>query len=93
MPLNKMLQLRFLLGFRNGFGVDRVGIGGGLILLWKEELEVSLQSYSVGHIDVLVKLSNGHIPNSFFFIGFYGNPITNRRKESWTLLRRIVKYR
>ena len=36
MQLNKMSKLRFSLGFRNAFGVDHVGFGGGLLLLWND---------------------------------------------------------
>lgn len=30
------------LGFLNGFGVDRKGLEGGLTLLWKDDITVSL---------------------------------------------------
>lgn len=69
------------------FGVGRVGLGGGLGLLWKEEVIVSLLSFSVGHIDVnIISFSK----KSFHFIGFYGNPKASLRKHSWQLLRRLI---
>ncbi|CAM8902883.1 unnamed protein product [Rhodiola kirilowii] len=77
-------RLRLQLGFRNCFAVDRFGLSGGLALLWKEGIDVNLRSYSRFHIDVDVK-----IEKSFRFTLFYGNPVSNRRKESWDLLRQL----
>ena len=47
-------RLKWKLGFNNGFGVHAVGLSGGLHLLWHEGIEVSIQSYSKGHIDASV---------------------------------------
>ncbi|KAF4404587.1 hypothetical protein G4B88_005973 [Cannabis sativa] len=41
--------------FQNSFHVDCVGKSGGLLLLWNEDWEVSVKSFSVGHIDALVQ--------------------------------------
>lgn len=67
----KFMFLKSSLGFSNGFMVDRSGQGRGLIMLWKEELEVSLVSYSTGHIDLWVahKLLEG----GCFLTSFYGH--------------------
>ncbi|KAL5752883.1 hypothetical protein ACOSQ2_023390 [Xanthoceras sorbifolium] len=46
--------LKVRLGFKNGFWVDSEGKGGGLMLLWNENVEVSILSYSQGHIDSMV---------------------------------------
>lgn len=45
-------SLKMQLGFGHGFMVERPGLGGGLIMLWRKDLEVQLHSYSLGHIDV-----------------------------------------
>ena len=42
MQISKLLNLRISLGFKHAFGVDRVGLGGGLVMMWHEEWEVSL---------------------------------------------------
>jgi hypothetical protein len=44
--------LRHALGFANGVGVGTQGRGGGLALLWSDEVCVKLQSYDKLHIDV-----------------------------------------
>jgi len=77
-------ELRWRLGFQNAFGVSSVGLSGGLVLLWKNNVTVDLKSYSKFHIDVWVTMENGR---QWRFTGFYGEPVRARRKESWRLLR------
>ena len=59
------------LGFAHGLGVGTNGRGGGLALLWKDEVCVKLQSLDKLHIDVVVldPMTNGE---KWRFIGFYG---------------------
>ncbi|KAL2944366.1 UDP-N-acetylglucosamine--N-acetylmuramyl-(pentapeptide) pyrophosphoryl-undecaprenol N-acetylglucosamine transferase [Bienertia sinuspersici] len=45
------------LGYSRGVHVDCIGRSGGLALLWNDDLDVSLMSYSCHHIDVTVKLN------------------------------------
>lgn len=47
---------------------------GGLALFWKDPFDVSLLSYSTGHIDVAA-IGLGR-EDTWFIIGFYGNPRT-----------------
>jgi hypothetical protein len=47
--------MRSKLGFERMFVVDYVGRSGGLALLWKEEVELEIQNYSIQHINALVK--------------------------------------
>ena len=54
---------KWKVGFANDFVVDCVGRSGGLILLWHEDWNVTIQSYSKGHID-----TNAISPD-----GLYGN--------------------
>lgn len=83
----RVLRLRNLLGFSGGLAVDRVGLGGGLALFWKDEWDVTLQSFSSGHIDVRIK---GWMEAAdIYFTGFYGHPMAAKRKYSWQLLQRI----
>ncbi|VFQ81500.1 unnamed protein product [Cuscuta campestris] len=57
---------------------------GGLALLWKSPLNVTLLSLSRFHIDVEVEdLALGRWRHT----GFYGHPDQSRRSESWDLLR------
>lgn len=52
------------------FGVNRVGLEGGLGLLWKEKVAISLLSFSVGDIDTNITFSSKKF---FHFTSFYGS--------------------
>ncbi|XP_073291073.1 uncharacterized protein [Primulina huaijiensis] len=58
---------------------------GGLVLLWKEPYEINICSYSIGHIDCIVKIDQ----LEWRFTGFYGNPKIFDRNLSWKLLWRL----
>ncbi|KAK4381239.1 hypothetical protein Sango_2987400 [Sesamum angolense] len=73
----------------HGFGVDLVGKGSRLSLLWRKDIEVWLQSFLGNHINVIVKFKE--CPTQWRIIGFYGNPDVARRKETWNLLRNPAK--
>lgn len=48
-------SLMLQLGFHKGFIVYRVSSSGGLVMLWRDDLNAQLVSYSTGHIDNWVK--------------------------------------
>ena len=82
----EVMALRSKWGMRNVIGVDcGENRSGGLALLWSENITVSLQSFSKGHIDVLVE--EAEISIKWRFTGFYGHPETHLRKQSWELLK------
>ena len=68
-----------------GLVVPCKGRSGGLALLWKKELKVDVQSYSDSHIDAIV--DQGVIGKKWRITGFYGNPETSKRLDSWVLLK------
>lgn len=41
---------------RHGLVVERDGMSGGLVLLWRKEVDVNILSYSIHHIDSEVLL-------------------------------------
>ncbi|KAL6508948.1 hypothetical protein OROHE_021507 [Orobanche hederae] len=49
-------------------------------------IDVSIKSYSTGHIDCMVTRGGG----MWRFTGIYGNPITEKRRFTWELLRRLA---
>jgi hypothetical protein len=51
---NRLEFLKSKLGIENLFRVDSVGKGGGLCLLWKNEVDVKNQNYSRRHINAEV---------------------------------------
>ncbi|PPR88589.1 hypothetical protein GOBAR_AA32102 [Gossypium barbadense] len=66
--------------------VDSAGKSGGLALLWRDGLDVSVQNYSNFHIDSLVRLENEDVLR---FIGFYGQTASKSRQQAWDILRRV----
>ena len=72
------------LEFSSSFYVDRQGLSGGLCLLWIDSINISLFSYSKGHI--VVKVADNNFSNEWRFTGFYDNPKHESRHISWTLL-------
>uniref|UniRef100_A0A803P9U4 Reverse transcriptase domain-containing protein n=1 Tax=Cannabis sativa TaxID=3483 RepID=A0A803P9U4_CANSA len=81
-----MERIRIVLGFDSCFVVAARGKSGGLALLWKDSWEVTINSFTVSHIDA--KVENGL---GFFwsFTGFYGSPDPGGRKQSWLLMERL----
>ncbi|KAH6783678.1 hypothetical protein C2S52_008637 [Perilla frutescens var. hirtella] len=49
-------------------------------------MDVTIRSYSQGHIDCMVKSHDIR----WRFMGFYGNPDAQLQKFSWTLLRKLA---
>ncbi|KAL9687014.1 hypothetical protein QQ045_031410 [Rhodiola kirilowii] len=78
--------LKHKLGFSGCFAVGSNGRSCGLALLWMEEVDVLLCSYSNFHIDVLVRGKD-----EFYLTLFYGRPRVQDRVESWNLLRRLKR--
>lgn len=73
------------MGFSGLFVVNCEGRSGGLILLWKEPLNVTVLYFSFGHINSTVH----HGKKRWRFTGFYGHPEANNKHLSWTFPRRL----
>jgi hypothetical protein len=67
---NKSCSLKSKLGYDHVFTMDCKGRSGGLILMWKLDIQVDIQNSSRKHINAVVKLSHNARP--WKFIGFYG---------------------
>ncbi|KAA3454784.1 reverse transcriptase [Gossypium australe] len=82
-----MERVRRSSGFLNGVEVDPEGSKGGLCLAWKENVSISVQSYSRRHIDALVGDQN--TDQKWRLTGFYGSPYAQERQESWQILKSL----
>jgi hypothetical protein len=71
---------------KGGFGVGSFGRGGGLALLWSQEIEVKLESCDKLHIDVTARLVSAR-ESIWRFTGFYGEARRELRHRSWDLLK------
>ncbi|XP_065637920.1 uncharacterized protein LOC136071032 [Quercus suber] len=76
--------VKFRPSFPNELSLPSRGRSGGLALLWSNDVNLEIKSFSRHHIDVvIVESGNGF---SWRFIGLYGHPETHLREESWKLL-------
>ncbi|CAM8982788.1 unnamed protein product [Rhodiola kirilowii] len=78
--------LKYKLGFSGCFTVGSNGRSRGLALLWSDEVDVLLCSFSDFHIDVLIRGKE-----EFCLTLFYGRPRVQERVDSWNLLRRLKR--
>lgn len=70
----------------NYCGVSKIILRVGLAFFWKKEVELDVDSSSLNHIDAIINKRND---GEWRFTGFYGDPVTQRRMESWNLLRNL----
>jgi hypothetical protein len=59
---------------------------GGLALLWANDIEVHIQSFSHSHIDAWI---TNNVGQRWRLTSFYGQPDASKRHESWSLFRRL----
>lgn len=83
-----MESLQPLLGFAGSFAVDSDGLSGGIGLFWSEDVHLELKNYSKAHIDVRVRRKE-QVQTSWRFTGFYGEPRSENRTQSWEFLRTL----
>ena len=71
-------ELKEKLKMTEGLDVPRNGLGGGLALLWHENIDLAVKTYSPHHIDALVTFEGVE----WSFTSVYGHLVTVRRGES-----------
>ena len=79
----RLKQIKKDIQFDYLFFVPRVNIKGDLAMLWKNSINLSIESFSKNHIDSIIDKGSNE---AWRFTGFYGEPNTQKRKESWDLL-------
>ncbi|XP_050281349.1 uncharacterized protein LOC126722235 [Quercus robur] len=80
-------RLRCRLKFDNLFIVPRRNWGGGLALLWMDELNLHIQTFSPRHINAVINLV---IDDAWCFTGFYRAPEVANLEDSWFVLRHLA---
>jgi len=73
------------LGFPFSVTVPPIGLSGGLVVLWKHSVDVSVLFQSSNLVDCLVKYNE----TSFYFSFVYGPPNPSFRNDLWERLERI----
>ncbi|KAA3479651.1 reverse transcriptase [Gossypium australe] len=82
-----MEKVRKSCGLLNGIEVEDEGTRGGLWLAWKDDIDVTLRSFSKWHLDVMVKEDGNH--EEWRFTGLYGSPYLRDQNVVWNLLKRL----
>lgn len=82
----KLDSLKVKLGFQNLFFVDGVGQSGGLVVFWKEDLSLSIQSFSHKHINAWVISEEN---TKWMLTSSYGHPMTNLRMLGYNILKAL----
>ena len=72
------------LGYTQGLAVSSISQSGDLALLWKPKTKVAIQGFSRWHIDAYITCASTGV--TWRLIGFYGQPDTNKREETWSIL-------
>ncbi|KAA3468559.1 reverse transcriptase [Gossypium australe] len=85
----RMEKVRKSCGLLNGFDVEAEGTRGGLCLAWKEDIDVTLRSFSKWHMDVLIKEDGNQ--EEWRFTGLYGSPYLKDQNVVWNLLKRLSR--
>ena len=75
--------------YKNKFVVKKLGLGGGLAMLWKEDIRLDVFKHSDNQISPWVTESDGF---RWLLTEFYGWPKTKDRFKSWILLSHISSY-
>ena len=75
---DRLKNIQKRLEFKNKFVVPRKNKAGGLVLFWKEELKLEVQTFSKNHIDTVI---NKNSEEEWRFTGFYGEADTQKRHE------------
>ena len=82
----RLKKIKRNLHFDHMFFVPRINWGGGLVLYWKESLNLIVETSSKNQINCIIGKSR---EDGWRFTGFYGEPITHKRHESWDLLHQL----
>ncbi|XP_060967984.1 uncharacterized protein LOC133035777 [Cannabis sativa] len=75
-------KFRQTLGFVSGFEVPRQYFGGGLLLLWGDDVNINVLNSSSNHIDCIVNIND----NIWHFTCFYGSHVSSFKHVTWKLL-------
>lgn len=84
MKKNEVEQLKERFGCSNAFGVSSRGKDGGLCMYWREEVEVTIISFSQNHICGDISYNGAR---AWRFVGVYGWPKEEDKHRTWSLLR------
>ena len=82
----RLTRIQDRLKFKNKFVAPRRHKAGRLRIYWKEEFDLTVETFSKNHIDATI---NKNKIEEWRFTRFYGEPDTQLRHEAWARLRSL----
>ena len=82
----RLKEIKHNLDFENLFFVERTNRGGGLALYWRNSIDLKVETFSKYHIDAIINKGKA---DAWRMTSFYGEPMTQRRTESWSTLHQL----
>ncbi|XP_012435427.1 uncharacterized protein LOC105762053 [Gossypium raimondii] len=83
---NEFSHIRAMCRMEGCLAISSERKSGGMVLMWREGVRVTIQNYSRCHIDSVVWIEDGE---KFRFTGFYGQSEPSLRHQAWDMLRRV----
>uniref|UniRef100_A0A803PRY6 Reverse transcriptase domain-containing protein n=1 Tax=Cannabis sativa TaxID=3483 RepID=A0A803PRY6_CANSA len=84
---NSVSRFPQTLNFAHGLESPRSGLSGGLLLLWHQNIDVTLLNFGKTFFDCYVKADN---EATFHLTAFYGALDAQNKPDSWMLLQRLA---
>lgn len=84
--VDKIKKIQAYLHYNSMLAVLCVRRPGGLAMLWKDDVDLHVQTYSLNHIDARI-ITDPSSP--WRLMRFYGRPEEHRKHESWEYLRHL----
>ena len=75
----RLIQIQRRIEFKNMLNVPRRNKARGLVIFWKEDFDLSVETFSPNHIESMI---NKGKDNEWRFTAFYGEPDARFRYES-----------
>lgn len=77
-------KIKMRLSFERCFVVEPIGRGGGLALMWRDDIYLEILNYSQRHISAWVIEEEDKM--KWLMTVFNGHPKASKRHEAWNLL-------
>ena len=78
----RLILVQDKIKFKHTFVAPIRNKAGGLVIFWKEDFDLNIETFSKNHIDTIV---NKNKDDEWRFTRFYGEPDTQNRHEAWLI--------
>ena len=82
----RLVLIQDRIKFKHKFVAPRRNKVGGLVIFWKEDFDLTIETLYKNHIDTTV---NKNKSEEWRFTDFYGKPDTQNRHEAWARIKNL----